>query len=90
MTDNTDYICTLVSETKKNIASFPNLDEAFKYITEEFMKEGGFTPAEADDIMNDVKKIYIESGKPADFGLWEVDNDNGELVKMLINQKFRI
>jgi hypothetical protein len=85
--DKTDYICTIVSETKKTIVSFSNLDEAFRYIIEEFMKEGGFTPAEAGDIMNDVKKIYIESGKPADFGLWEVDNDNGELVKMLINKK---
>ena len=86
-TPNTDYICDLVSGNKKTSTIFPNLDEAFKYIIEEFMKEGGFTLSEASSIMNDIKNLYIESGKQAEFNAWEVEDNRGEIVRMFINQK---
>ena len=86
-TQNTEYICTIGSESKKTSTIFPNLDMAFKYIIEEFIKEGGFTLVEATDIMNGVKNLYIESGKQAEYIVWEVDNDGGESIRMVINQK---
>jgi len=84
---NTDYICSIISGNKKTSTILPNLDEAFKYIVEEFMKEGGFTLSEASSIMNDVKNLYLESGKCAEFNVWEVENNSGEIVQMYINQK---
>jgi hypothetical protein len=85
-THNTQFICTIVSENNKITASFPNLDDAFKYILEEFIKEGGFSLSEASVIMNDVKNLYIETGKQAEFNVWEVEDNSGKLVQMFIKQ----
>ena len=70
----------------KNFLNSPEIKEII-YIVEEFMKEGGFTLREASSIMNDVKNLYLESGKCAEFNVWEVENNSGEIVQMYINQK---
>ena len=80
------YACNLISPTKNIVERFSNLDEAFDYIIKELMIEAVMSKDEASEIINRVKIIYIDSGLPSDFNVWEVDNDYGELVKMYINK----
>jgi len=80
------YCTTIISDTGHTGAVFPDIDQAFKHIIEELIKhEQDFTNAEATKLMDDVKNIYINNGKPVEFNVWEIET-NGSVVKMYINE----
>jgi hypothetical protein len=81
-----EYVCNINSKNKNLFTTFFELGKAFDYIIEQLITEGGIEKSQAAQLMDDVKKIYIDKGKPGNFNVWEVEDDDGEIVRMYINE----
>ena len=81
-----EFVCNINSKNKNLFATFFELSKAFDYIIEQLMAEGGIEKNQATALMEDVKKLYIEKGNPGNFSVWEVEDDDGEIVRMYINE----
>jgi hypothetical protein len=81
-----EFVCNISSATKNLFTTFFDLDRAFDYIIEQLMAEGDMAKDHATSLMGDVKKIYIDKGNPGNFNVWEVESDDGTLVRMFINE----
>ena len=81
-----EYVCNINSTTKNLFSSFFDLDKAFDYIIDQLIIEGGIEKNNASSLMNNVMKVYIDKGKPCNFTVWEVEDDDGSIVKMYINE----
>ena len=76
----------MISQTRDVVKTFPDIDSAFVHISDVLMKEGDVTKDEIGGIIDPVKDIYIKNGHPGNFNVWEIENDNGELLRMFINE----
>lgn len=65
---------------------FADLETAFVHIRDELIKEGEISLDQVLPIVENVKNVYLESEKPGNFNVWEVENDNGDMVRMFINE----
>jgi len=81
------FVCNVLSPSKDVSVSFSDLDSAFKNVVEELMKEAGMDEKTAVELIDRVKIVYVNANYPGNFNLWEVDNDEGELVRMYINKE---
>ena len=79
------FSCYLTSANTDTRKEFNDIDSAFDHIIKELMMEGDMTKLDATELIGTVRKIYVEAGYPVNFNVWEVENDNGELVRMFIN-----
>jgi hypothetical protein len=81
-----EFVCNISSPTKNLFTTFFDLDKAFDYIIEQLILEGDMEKGHATSLMTDVKKIYIDKGNPGNFNVWEVESQDGTLVRMFINE----
>jgi len=81
-----EFVCNIISKSKNQFTTFFELSKAFDYIIEELMAEGGVEKNQAKALMDDVKKVYTDKGQPGNFNVWEVEDDDGEIVRMYINE----
>ena len=65
---------------------FPDLETAFTHIRDELIKEGEISLDQVIPIIDNVKNTYLENEKPGNFNVWEVENDDGNIIRMFINE----
>lgn len=81
-----EFVCNITSVTKNTFTTFFDLDKAFEYIIEQLMTEGDIEKSHASALMGNVKKVYIDKGNPGNFNVWEIESDDGIIVRMYINE----
>jgi hypothetical protein len=81
-----EFVCNIISAKKNIFTTFFDLEKAFEYIIEQLIVEGEMEKSQATALMGDVKKIYIDKGNPGNFNVWEIESDDGTIVRMYINE----
>ena len=81
-----EVVCNISSTTKNLFTTFFDLDKAFDYIIEQLIVEGDMEEIDATSLMDTVKKVYIDKCYPGNFNVWEVESDDGSIVRMYINE----